>query len=336
MFKPHLYHPLSLLLARLKVAVLVGFVVGLPVAVYQTYLFMRPGLYPHERRYYLAAVPTSLVLAGIGVAFAYLLVLPALFSYFVGYTTRAAEPALGLAETFNIIVILLGFFALVFQIPLLVMLAIMMGVTTRRWLEDRRLYFWMGFGGVAFIFSPDPTGMAPLLVALTMIGLFEGTLALLRWTGRDSPILAPGPMRARRPYAWAVAAIVGYAVSGAPLPTSYYDRLPAVATWALADLGWTEWTPLVVALTIVFGYEVFRYVVVRLGGGLRLQLSLLRARWPVWIGGAFAGYLASPTPGLLETARATALEPPLVAAVALGIVVAYEIAVQVVVWRRSE
>jgi sec-independent protein translocase protein TatC len=60
----------------------------------------------------------------------------------------------------------------------------MMGVTTRYWLENRRLYFWMGFAGVAFIFSPDPTGMAPFIVALTMVLLFEGTLLLLRWTGR--------------------------------------------------------------------------------------------------------------------------------------------------------
>jgi sec-independent protein translocase protein TatC len=334
-YKPHLYHPLSLLLARLKVAVLVGFVVGLPVAVYQTYLFMRPGLYPHERRYYLAAVPTSLVLATIGVGFAYLLVLPALFSYFVGYTTRAAEPALGLAETFNIIVILLGFFALIFQIPLLVMLAIMMGVTTRRWLEDRRLYFWMGFGGVAFIFSPDPTGMAPLLVALTMIGLFEGTLALLRWTGEDSPILAPAPLRARRPYAWAFAALVGYGASAAPLPGSYYGQLPTVLTRTLADLGWTAGTPLIVAGAIVVGFELLRYLLRRLGVGLRTQLWILRARWPVWIAAALIGYLAGPRPGLLAAARETSLALPWVLAIALGIAVAYEVLIQLVAWRRG-
>jgi sec-independent protein translocase protein TatC len=63
------------------------------------------------------------------------------------------------------------------------MLAIMMNLTTRVWLEDRRLLFWGGFLGVAFLVSPDPTGMAPIIVAATMITLFEGTLALLRWTG---------------------------------------------------------------------------------------------------------------------------------------------------------
>jgi sec-independent protein translocase protein TatC len=181
---PRLYHPLALLLARLKVASLTGFVIALPVFVYQTYLFMRPGLYPNERRYYLSSVPTSLLLAGIGLAFAHLLVLPVIFTYFLGYSQPVAEIAFGLADTFNLIVLMLGMFALIFQIPLFVMLAIMMGVTTRNWLEDRRLYFWAGFAGLAFLFSPDPTGMAPFIVAVTMIVLFEGTLLLLRWTGR--------------------------------------------------------------------------------------------------------------------------------------------------------
>ena len=181
--RPRLYGPLELVVTELKVAALAGFVVGLPVAVYETYLFMKPGLFPRERRYYLAAVPTSLILALIGVAFAHFVVLPAIFAYFTAYTTGTAVVAFGLKETFSLILVLMGYMALVFQIPLFIMLAIMMNLTTRIWLEDRRLLFWGGFLGVAFLISPDPTGMAPIIVAATMIGLFEGTLALLRWTG---------------------------------------------------------------------------------------------------------------------------------------------------------
>ncbi|WP_066413868.1 twin-arginine translocase subunit TatC [Halorubrum aethiopicum] len=181
--RPRLYGPLELPLTRLKVAGLAGVVVGLPAFVYQTYRFMKPGLYENERRYYLAAVPTSLILGGIGIAFAHFLVLPAIFSYFTTYTADAATIAFGLAETFNLIVIMLAFMAIVFQIPLFIMLAIMMNLVTRQWLQDKRLIFWGSFLGIAFLFSPDPTGMAPIIVTLTMIVLFEGTLAILRWTG---------------------------------------------------------------------------------------------------------------------------------------------------------
>ena len=181
--RPRLYGPLELPLTQLKVAGLAGVVVGLPAFVYETYRFMRPGLYQTERRYYLAAVPTSLILGGIGIAFAHFLVLPAIFSYFTTYTSDAATIAFGLAETFNLIVIMLAFMAIVFQIPLFIMLAIMMNLVTRQWLEAKRLLFWGAFLGIAFLFSPDPTGMAPIIVTLTMIVLYEGTLAVLRWTG---------------------------------------------------------------------------------------------------------------------------------------------------------
>jgi sec-independent protein translocase protein TatC len=181
--RPRLYGPLELILTEIKVAGLAGFVLGLPVLVYESYRFMRPGLYPNERRYYLAAVPTSLVLALVGVAFAHFVVLPAIFAYFTSYTQGTAVIAFGLRETFNLILILMGYMAIVFQIPLFIMLGIMMNLFTRVWLVDKRLLFWGGFLGLAFLVSPDPTGMAPIIVAATMITLFEGTLLLLKWTG---------------------------------------------------------------------------------------------------------------------------------------------------------
>ncbi len=182
--QPHVYHPLELVITQLKAASLLGLVLALPVFVYETYAFMRPGLYPHERRYYLAAVPTSLILASIGLLFGYFLVLPAVMTYFLYYSQDVVDIAFALGQTFNLMLILLGYLALVFQIPLFIMLAIMMGLTTRTWLEDRRLIFWGAFLGISFLFSPDPTGMAPILVGATMIALFEGTLLLLRWTKR--------------------------------------------------------------------------------------------------------------------------------------------------------
>jgi sec-independent protein translocase protein TatC len=184
---PHLYGPLEKVLVEIKVASLAGVLVAMPVLVYEAYLFMRPGLYPRERRYFLSAVPTSFVLGVVGMLFAYLAVLPVLFDYFVVYSEDAVSEGglnFSLQVTFDLIVAMLSSFALVFQIPLFIMLAIWMNVTTRRWIEGRRLYFWGGFLGAAFLLGgADLTGVAPIIIAATMIGLFEGTLLLLRWTG---------------------------------------------------------------------------------------------------------------------------------------------------------
>ena len=181
---PHVYHPLELWLTRIKLSALLGIMVALPTFVYECYKFMKPGLYPHERKYYLASVPLSVVLAALGMLFSYLFVLPLLFRYFTYYASESADIAYALGETFNLIITLTGFLAIVFQIPLFIMLAIMMGVTTRRWLAQKRLYFWAAFAGLSFMFTIDPTMMAPVLVAVTMILLFEGTLLILKWVGR--------------------------------------------------------------------------------------------------------------------------------------------------------
>ncbi|MFC7018629.1 MULTISPECIES: twin-arginine translocase subunit TatC [Haloarcula] len=322
---PHVYSPLALILARLKVASLVGLIAALPVFVYQTYLFMRPGLYPRERRYYLAAVPTSLVLAAIGVGFAYFAVLRAMFDYFITYSDRAADLAFGLGDTFNLIILMLGFFALIFQIPLFVMLAIMMGVTTRQWLQDRRLYFWGAFAAIAFVFSPDPTGMAPLMVAVTMITLFEGTLLLLRWTGDASPVPTPEEAAARRPFVWLAALLAGYVLSPAPVPTGYYTRLPPVVTESLASIGLGNATPMLLGGSIIVAFELLAYLNKNYYGSVRAWRAFRRARLPVWAVGIVAGYLASPDPTLFRLVNQVSLEPTAATALAAALIALFEV-----------
>ncbi len=181
----HVYHPLELWLTRIKVAALLGIMAAVPWFVWECYQFMKPGLYPHERKYYKAAVPTSVVLAGIGMLFSFVVVLPLLFRYFTFYSRESADIAYALGETFDLILTLTGFLAIVFQIPLFVILAVLLGVTTRTWLTEKRLYFWAAFAGLSFMFTMDPTFMAPIIVAIIMILLFEGTLLLLKWAGKE-------------------------------------------------------------------------------------------------------------------------------------------------------
>ncbi|MBB6647900.1 twin-arginine translocase subunit TatC [Halobellus sp. MBLA0160] len=325
--RPRVYGPLELLLTELKVAALGGLVVGLPVFVYETYLFMRPGLYPKERRYYLAAVPTSIVLAFVGISFAHFIVLPAIFAYFTSYTTGTAIVAFGLKETFNLILILMGYNAIIFQIPLFIMLAIMMNLVTRTWLEDRRLLFWGAFLGLAFLVSPDPTGMAPIIIGATMIALFEGTLLALRWTASGSFVLTAEKLAARRPQAVVVAGLVGYLLSSLPAPAGYHDLLPSAATAALAANGLAVYTPVVIAGSLVGAFEAVAFLLRRYGRSqraLRARLAVSTARRPAWLAAAVVGYLGSPDPVALRVAAAPNLRPTLAVGVAVGLLVGYE------------
>ncbi|MFB6162349.1 MAG: twin-arginine translocase subunit TatC [Halococcoides sp.] len=340
---PRVYHPLSLMFARLKVATLGGFVAALPAVVYQVYRFMRPGLYPRERRYYLASVPTSLALGVAGLLFAHFLVLPLLFTYFHFYTQGAAEIWFSLGRTFELIVMMLGLFALAFQIPLLIVLAVMMNVTSRRWLANKRMYFWGAFLAVSFIFGADPTGMGPFLVAGTMVGLFEGTLLLLRWSGTGTIWPTPEALTRRRPLAWLAGAIAGYVASPAPLPTGYYAAVPTFVKDYLASYDLEAITPLLVALVIVAIFEYIAYTIreYRRGAGRqrradRFNRILKRARFSVWALALLAGYLSSPVPIFLDTFQSVTLAPLRSVALAIGIGVAYEIVLRAyrVWWAR--
>jgi len=318
--------------ARLKVATLGGLVAALPAAVYQIYRFMRPGLYPRERRYYLASVPTSLALAVAGLLFAHVLILPLLFTYFHFYTQGAAEIWFSLGRTFDLIVMMLGLFALAFQIPLLIILAVMMNVTSRRWLANKRMYFWGAFLAVSFIFGADPTGMGPFLVAGTMVALFEGTLLLLRWSGKGTIWPTPEALTRRRPLAWVAGVIAGYVASPAPLPTGYYAAVPTVVKDYLANYDLEAVTPLLVALVIVAIFEYIAYTIreYRRGAGRhrradRFDRILGRARFSVWALALLAGYLSSPDPIFLDTFQSVTLAPLRALALAIGIGVAYEI-----------
>ncbi|MDY7080834.1 MAG: twin-arginine translocase subunit TatC, partial [Halobacteria archaeon] len=156
------------------------------VLVYESFQFMKPGLYPHERRYFLAVVPVSVMLVAAGLAFSYLFALPLLFGYFLSYSQAVATTGLGLVETFDLIIMTSLAFGIVFQIPLLMYLAMKMKVASRRWFESKRVYVWGGIITVATIVtrSLDPTGDAGFLIAATMILLFESTLAYFRFLAK--------------------------------------------------------------------------------------------------------------------------------------------------------
>ncbi|WP_439028213.1 twin-arginine translocase subunit TatC [Haloarchaeobius sp. DT45] len=323
--RPRVYSPLEFILTKIKVASLSGIVVALPLFVYESYLFMRPGLYPKERRYYLASVPTSLVLAVAGMAFAYFLVLPALFEYFLYYTEGSAEIAFALSDTFNLIITLMAFQAIVFQIPLFIMLAIMMGVTSRRWLESKRILFWGAFVAIAFVFAPDPTGMAPIIIALSMVVLFEGTLLLLRWTDSSSPIPTAEEMTERRPYIWLLIGVVGYAASAAPVPSGYYQQLPAVVTENLATLGFGNATPFLLSGVVVFLYELVAYTNKNYYGSVKLWRGLRKARPVVWLTAILAGYLGTQNSLLGQVMTDVALPQTEAIALTVGLVVLFEL-----------
>lgn len=173
---PVLYGPLSLLLTRIKIVFLGGLIAGIPVLIYEAYRFMKPGLYDIEKTYFKFSSVLSIGMSTVAVLLAHFVLIPLMFFYFSSYTQGVADIAFGLQETVGLMVVIMIYVVIIFQMPVIMGLAVSMGVISRRWLARRRILFWSFFFGIAFLSSPDPTGMAPVIIGLVMLILFELTL----------------------------------------------------------------------------------------------------------------------------------------------------------------
>lgn len=171
--RPVLYGPLSLFMTRIQVVSLFAIIVSLPIIIFQSYRFVKPGLYEIEKIYFKISSLSSIVLSFIGLLVSQFIVIPILFAYFSSYTQGAAEIAFGLEQTVGLMIITSIYIVIIFQIPIFIVLAVLMGIVSRYWLIRRRFIFWFAFFSIAFLSSPDPTGMAPLIIGIIMLILFE-------------------------------------------------------------------------------------------------------------------------------------------------------------------
>jgi len=177
------YNPVEWLSVRLLFSFLVALSVTIPLAVYEIFAFIRPGLYPSERKFFLMVVIPSLCCYGIGTAFAYLFVLPLIFGYLIAYSGEIAQIALSAKRIFSIIFYTAVGFGLIFQIPFVMILAVKLKLVTYSWLKDKRLIIYGLIIGIAFFLFSDPTGIS-MIMAVVSIALFELGLLMTRYIGR--------------------------------------------------------------------------------------------------------------------------------------------------------
>jgi sec-independent protein translocase protein TatC len=174
------YEPLELLKVRIIVSFLVAVTIGFPLLVYEAFRFAAPGLYQHEKRFVYAVFPFSLVLFVAGSALAYFVTMPLFFDLLFNYEGSLASPELSIGQTFTIVTNFMLGFGVVFQVPLIILLAIRMGLVKRKTLADSRLVVYGLLVGFAVFISPDPSMLSQLIVGVVLILLFELSLLLAR------------------------------------------------------------------------------------------------------------------------------------------------------------
>jgi sec-independent protein translocase protein TatC len=175
------FEPLELFKVRIVVSFLAAVTIGFPLLVYESFRFAAPGLYRHERRFVLAVFPFSLALFLLGASLAYFVTMPLFFNLVFGYEGSLVTPELSIGQTFNIVTNFMLGFGVVFQVPLVVVMAIKMGLVKRKTLADGRLAAYGLLVGFAVFIAPDPTMLSQLIVGAALILLFEISLLLARF-----------------------------------------------------------------------------------------------------------------------------------------------------------
>ncbi len=169
----HAFGPADVILTEFRFSVIGGIVVGLPVLIYQLWMFVVPAIHPRTRRMVYGYIVPSLLLAFAGLAFAHFLVLPHVIRALLALTNQVATPTFGIAPTLNFVLILLGIFAIVFQMPIVLIGLARLGVVSSSTLRHYRRHAFFAFFVAGGIAAPDGNPLTMALIALPMYALFE-------------------------------------------------------------------------------------------------------------------------------------------------------------------
>ncbi len=175
------YAPMELIITRLTLSLVVALFIGIPLVVYQGFMFVGKGLYAKEKLFFLKIVPFSFILFIVGAGIAYFVAVPLVFKYTILYSMDVANPQISVIDTINTIITLILGFGLVFQFPLILIFAVRAGLVKSESLAGQRKIIYGALLAFAFFVSPDPSAISELVVAALLVVLFELSLIIARF-----------------------------------------------------------------------------------------------------------------------------------------------------------
>lgn len=159
-------------LIPVKVTLLVAFLVALPVVLYQAWAFIAPGLYAHEKKLIAPLVVSSSILFIAGVAFCYFFVFGVIFKFINEFAPKSIAVAPDIESYFGFVMTLFIAFGITFEVPIVVIVLVRMGLVTVDKLKEVRPYVVVGAFVIAAVVTP-PDVVSQLLLAVPLILLYE-------------------------------------------------------------------------------------------------------------------------------------------------------------------
>lgn len=169
--------------APLKLAFFVAVFLAMPFLLYQGWSFVSPGLYKHERRLAVPLLASSVMLFYIGCAFAYFLVLPAIFTFMTSVAPEGVAVMPDISRFLDFALVLFLAFGLCFEVPVALVILVAIGAATPEQLVKARPYTIVGAFVIAAVLTP-PDVISQLLLAIPMCLLYEVGIFAARLLGK--------------------------------------------------------------------------------------------------------------------------------------------------------
>lgn len=166
-------------LAPFKLTMVLSFFVAVPFILHQAWAFISPGLYQHEKKIAIPLLVASIVLFYTGIAFAYSVVFPLIFSFFTKVGPESVTMMTDINSYLDFILKLFFAFGVAFEIPVATVLLVWSGVTTVASLREKRPYVVVGCFVIGMIMTP-PDVISQSLLAIPMWLLFESGILFSR------------------------------------------------------------------------------------------------------------------------------------------------------------
>lgn len=179
-------------LVPMKVTMMVAFLVALPYVLFQMWAFVAPGLYAHEKRLALPLVTASVLLFFSGMAFAYFLVFPTVFGFMAGIAPEGVAWMTDIDKYLSFVLSTFVAFGVTFEVPVVVIVLVHMGVVTVPKLKEWRPYVIVGAFVIGAIFTP-PDVVSQIMLAVPLCLLYELGILLSRFVTAAPRSALPPP-----------------------------------------------------------------------------------------------------------------------------------------------
>jgi sec-independent protein translocase protein TatC len=166
----------------LRVSIVTGIVLAMPVLLYQLWAFISPGLTTSERRAVRPWIPVALLFFAMGVGIAFF-VLPYAMAFLYSFATGTFVNVPAAGPYFDFVTTLFLAFGLIMEFPIVLVGLSRVNIVTSAALASARRYVFLGIVIFATAATPGGDLVSPIVLAATMYLLFELTLRFIRRTG---------------------------------------------------------------------------------------------------------------------------------------------------------